>query len=98
MPRTTSNERDKLVSMRAPQGEWAVIDQAAAAVGKTRTAFVMDAAKRQAEDVLKDRTKFAFKGAGWDAFIAALDAPIDATERQRVAKLMSGRPMWQRTR
>jgi uncharacterized protein (DUF1778 family) len=84
------------VSMRAPQAEWAVIDQAAATLGKTRTAFVMDAAKRQAEDVLKDRTLFAFKGAAWDAFVKALDAPINATERKRVAKLMSGKPLWER--
>ena len=96
MSRTTTNERDKLVSMRAPQAEWAIIDQAAATVGKTRTAFVMDAAKRQAEDVLKDRTIFAFKGPAWEAFVEALDAPITATERERVARLMSERPLWER--
>lgn len=96
MSRTTSNQRDKLVSMRAPEAEWAVIDQAAAAVGKTRTAFVMDAAKHQAEDVLKDRTVFSFKGKAWDDFINALDAPIDKTERERVARLFSGQPLWER--
>ena len=96
MSRTTTNERDKLVSMRAPKAEWSMIDQAAATLGKTRTAFVMDAAKRQAKDVLKDRTQFAFKGAAWAAFANALDAPINPAERKRVAKLMSGRPLWDR--
>ena len=96
MSRTTTNERDKLVSMRAPQAEWSLIDQAAAIAGKTRTAFVIDAAKRQAEDVLKDRTKFAFNDTAWEAFIAALDVPIDDVERERVVRLMSGRPMWER--
>ena len=96
MSRTTTNERDKLVSMRAPKAEWILIDQAAAIAGKTRTAFVLDAAKREAEDVLKDRTHFTFEGTAWDAFAAALDAPIDPAERERVARLMSGRPLWER--
>ena len=53
-------ERDQSVSMRAPHAEWSVIDRAAAAVGKTRTAFVLEAAKRQAAEVLKERTLFVW--------------------------------------
>ena len=96
MSRTTHTDRDKLVSMRAPQAEWAIIDQAAATIGKTRTAFVMDAAKREAEDVLKDRSVFSFKSPAWEEFLSALDAPIDSDERDRVARLMTERPMWER--
>ena len=82
--------------MRAPQAEWAMIDQAAAAVGKTRTAFVLDAANREAEDVLKERVSFTFNEAGWAEFTTALDAPIDALELEQVARLLAEKPNWVR--
>ena len=96
MNKASQIERDKSVSMRAPQAEWAVIDRAAAAVGKTRTAFVLDAAKREAEDVLKERTNFVFSQAGWAELMETLDAPISSDERERVARLLARTPRWER--
>ena len=96
MTKTIRAERDRLVSMRAPRAEWSVIDRAAAAIGKTRTAFVLDAAKRQAEDVLKERTSFTFNAAQWVELTKALDAPVKATERKLVAKLLTEKPAWER--
>lgn len=85
-----------MVSMRVPQAEWALIDRAATASGKSRTAFVLDAAKRQAEDVLKERTAFTFTADEWKELITALDAPVSASERTKVAKLLAEKPMWER--
>lgn len=85
-----------MVSMRAPQAEWDLIDRAATASGKSRTAFVLDAAKRQAEDVLKERTAFTFTADEWKDLVTALDAPVSASERTKVAKLLSEKPMWER--
>ncbi len=89
-------ERDKMVSMRVPKSEWDLIDRAAVACGKTRTAFVLDAAKRQAEDVLKERTRFSFAADEWQALLAQLDAPVSPGERRKVAKLLTETPQWER--
>lgn len=96
MSRTTTRERDKMVSMRVPQAEWDMIDRAATATGKSRTAFVLDAAKRQAEDVLKERTSFVFTAEEWKGLTKALDAPVKASERKKVAQLLGEKPLWER--
>ncbi len=96
MSRTSTPERDKMVSMRVPQAEWDLIDRAATASGKTRTAFVLDAAKRQAEDTLKEQTAFTFASDEWADLVAALDAPVSRVERARIAKLLTERPQWER--
>ena len=96
MGRVNTLERNKMVSMRVPQAEWELIDRAATACGKSRTAFVLDAAKRQAEDVLKERTSFTFNAAEWDDLVSILDAPVKAAERKKVARLLSGNPAWER--
>jgi uncharacterized protein (DUF1778 family) len=96
MTRSTVQERDKMVSMRVPQAEWDMIDRAATATGKSRTAFVLDAARRQAEDVLKERTAFTFTADEWTGLTKALDAPVRASERKRVARLLGDKPMWAR--
>lgn len=96
MSRSSNQERDKMVSMRVPQAEWDLIDRAASATGKTRTAFVLEAAKREAEDVLKEQTAVVFTAAEWADLTAALDAPVGASERKKVAKLLGEKPMWER--
>jgi uncharacterized protein (DUF1778 family) len=96
MGQTTTKERDKMVSMRVPKSEWELIDRAAAACGKTRTSFVLDAAKRQAEDVLKDRTQFSFSAAEWKTLTAMLDAPVSASERKKVTRLLAEKPLWEK--
>ncbi|MCC6587352.1 MAG: DUF1778 domain-containing protein [Bryobacterales bacterium] len=53
----------------------ALIDQAAFLAGKNRTEFVLDAARRAAEEALLDRTVFAIDRKAYDEFLARLDAP-----------------------
>ena len=96
MPRAATPERDKMVSLRAPTPEWDLIDRAAAA-GKSRTAFVLDAAKRQAEDTLKERATVAFTAEEWRGLAKLLDAPVSASEQKKVARLLAERPAWEQT-
>jgi uncharacterized protein (DUF1778 family) len=60
-----------------------LIDRAAALVGKNRTDFVLDAARRAAEDALLDRTVFALNPKAYAEFLARLDAPPQPNERLR---------------
>ena len=52
-----------------------LIDRAAEIAGKNRTDFVLDAARRAAEDTLLDRTVFTFSPSAYRQFLARLDAP-----------------------
>jgi uncharacterized protein (DUF1778 family) len=60
-----------------------LIDRAAEMTGKTRTDFVLDAARHAAEDALLDRTVFTVSPAAYAAFLARLDAPPKPNERLR---------------
>lgn len=52
-----------------------LIDDAAAILGKTRTEFMIDSARRQAIDVLLDQRLFVLDADRYDAFRDALDNP-----------------------
>ena len=60
-----------------------LIDLAAGLAGKNRTEFVLDAARRAAEDALLDRTIFAVSPKAYGEFLARLDAPPQPNERLR---------------
>ena len=78
----TPPKRDTL-NLRIKADDRGLIDRAARLLGKTRTDFVLDAARRAAEDALLDRTVFAADEATFAAFVAKLDAPPQPSERLR---------------
>jgi uncharacterized protein (DUF1778 family) len=60
-----------------------LIDRAADLAGKNRTDFVLEAARRAAEDALLDRTVFTFSRAAYQEFLSRLDAPARPNKRLR---------------
>jgi uncharacterized protein (DUF1778 family) len=60
-----------------------LIDRAAELSGRNRTDFVLDAARRAAEDALLDRTVFAVDAKAYAEFVARLDAPPRPNPRLR---------------
>lgn len=58
-----------------------LIDRAAELAGKNRTDFVLDAARRAAEDTLLDRTVFTVSRKAYRQFLARLDAPPKPNKR-----------------
>lgn len=58
-----------------------LIDRAAKTLGKNRTDFVLDAARRAAEDALLDRTVLTVSPKAYVEFLARLDAPPQPNER-----------------
>ena len=77
-----SGKRDTL-NLRIKPEVRGLIDRAAELVGKNRTDFVLDAARRAAEDALMERTVFAFNAKVYRAFVARLDAPPKPNSRLR---------------
>jgi uncharacterized protein (DUF1778 family) len=58
-----------------------LIDRAAELAGKNRTDFVLDAARRAAEETLLDRTVFTVSRKEYREFLARLDAPPRPNKR-----------------
>jgi uncharacterized protein (DUF1778 family) len=71
-----------------------LIDRAAQLAGKNRTDFVLDAARRAAEDALLDRTVFSVSPKAYAEFLKRLDAPPQPNDRLR--RTMQAAPPWSR--
>lgn len=71
-----------------------LIDRAAELTGKNRTDFVLEAARRAAEDALLDRTVLTVDPKTYAAFVAKLDAPPKPNERLR--RTMRTAAPWER--
>lgn len=80
------------LNLRIPAAERGLIDRAAHASGKTRTDFILSAARRAAEEELLDRTIFVVSPAIYSKFLAMLDAPPRPNERLR--RTMQATPPW----
>ena len=80
------------ISIRAKAGQRDLIDQAANRLGRSRSDFMLEAACRQAEDVLLDQTYFALDAKSFAAFQAMLDKPPAPTDRLR--RTLKARAPW----
>ncbi len=82
------------LNLRIPQDARELIDQAAHALGKNRTEFILEASCRAAEDALLDRALLRVDDAAFAAFQAQLDQPAAPNERLR--RTMQSQPPWER--
>ena len=71
-----------------------LIDRAAQLAGKNRTDFVLEAARRAAEDALLDRTVFSVSPKAYAEFLKRLDAPPQTNPRLR--RTMQAKGPWDR--
>lgn len=71
-----------------------LIDDAAAVLGKTRTEFMIESARREAIDVLLDNRLFALDAGQYEAFVRALDNPPVPGPKLRA--LLRRVPAWQK--
>ena len=71
------------LNLRIKPEDRGLIDRAAKTLGKNRTDFVLDAARRAAEDALLDRTVFTVSPKAYAEFLARLDASPQPNERLR---------------
>jgi len=69
-----TNRTEKL-DLRLSTAAKKTLQAAASAERKSVSEFVLDTALSKAEERLADRRVFTLDAKGWDAFIAALDAP-----------------------
>lgn len=87
-------EKKTNINIRVSVETRTLIDTAAAAVGKTRTEFMLDSATQHAIDVLLDRTVFALGREQHDALMRVLQSPPKPSAALK--KLMSSKSPWEK--
>jgi uncharacterized protein (DUF1778 family) len=90
----TRQRRDVTINLRASQRQRAVIDRAAQTLGKNRSAFMLEAACREADAVLLDRRVFLLDEKAHKRFTAALDKP--PLENPKLRRLLASKAPWER--
>jgi uncharacterized protein (DUF1778 family) len=80
------------INIRAKARQRDLIDQAAARLGRSRSEFMLDAACRQAEDVLLDQAFFAVDAGVFGKFQKMVDHPLPPTDRLR--RLLKTKAPW----
>ncbi len=86
--------RDVTINLRANQRQRALIDQAAQALGRNRSDFMLEAACREADAVLADRRFFLLDEKAYKRFAAALDKP--PADNPRLRRLLASKSPWGR--
>lgn len=80
------------LNLRIPAHDRSLIDRAAQSSGKTRTDFILGAARRAAEEALLDQSLFLVSQSTYAKFMAMLDAP--AKPNARLRRTMKATPPW----
>lgn len=83
MTASLSAPRRDTLNLRIKPEERGLIDRAATLTGKTRTDFVLEAARRAAEEALLDRAVLAVSAEAYAAFLTKLDEPAQPNARLR---------------
>jgi uncharacterized protein (DUF1778 family) len=82
------------VNLRMRTETRSLIDRAARMLGRTRSDFMIEAARRAAEDALLDQTVIEVDRERYEQFLAALDRPPQPNEKLRAT--MAATPLWER--
>jgi uncharacterized protein (DUF1778 family) len=82
------------INLRIEAGTRQLIDDAAGVLGKTRTEFMIESARRHAIDVLLDQRLFALESDRYGAFVEALDRPH--APGPKLSDLLRRVPAWQK--
>ncbi|MGE0719952.1 MAG: DUF1778 domain-containing protein [Alphaproteobacteria bacterium] len=87
-------QRTDTIQIRATPETKALLTRAASLRGQRLSEFMLDSARRRAEETVLDQRAFFLDATGYDRFVALLDAPptVDQTARRRLTR----RPLWER--
>ncbi len=87
-----SEVKTHAVNLRVRSDTRSLIDRAARVHGKSRSDFMIDAARRAAEDALLDQTLVRVDGATYEHFLEILDKPPAG---KGFEKLMQAKNPWE---
>ena len=93
MPKTQTKEAVS-INIRAKTKQRDLIDQAANRLGRSRSDFMLEAACREAENVLLDQAFFTVDEGTFAKFQALLDQPLPPTDKLR--RLLKTKAPWEK--
>ena len=88
-----SARKDDVIQIRASAETKAVLNRAAALRGQKLSEFMLDSARRQAEEALLDQRAFFLDSKAHEKFLALLDSPPKLNKRLKA--LMKRKPVWE---
>ena len=91
--RQETQRRGVTINLRAPAPLRDLIDRAAALLGKSRSEFMLESARRSAEDVLLDQAVFPLGQRKFEDFIAILERPPKPSEKLK--ELLKTKAPWE---
>ena len=94
LERHSPSETKGSINLRIETQTRQLIDDAAHALGKTRTEFMIDSARTSAINVLLDQRLFVLASDKYDVFVNALDNPPAPGPKLRA--LMQRVPAWKK--
>jgi uncharacterized protein (DUF1778 family) len=94
MTPASPSRKDDVIQIRASAGTKALLNQAASLRGQKLSEFMLDSARRQAEETILDQRAFFLEADTHDKFMALLDAPAPISEDVR--RRMARKPAWER--
>ena len=93
-PRDEAQRRDVNINLRAPAQVKELIDRAARLLGKSRSEFMLDSARKCAEDVLLDQRIFGLDEKSHAALLKSLSEPPKPAAKLR--KLLASKSPWEK--
>ena len=88
-----SGGKSETLKIRVEAGQRELIDLAAQALGKTRSAFMLEVAQKAAKETLLDQVFFSANDEQWAAFNEALERPTQKNEK--LAKMLRAKTPWE---
>jgi uncharacterized protein (DUF1778 family) len=89
------SNRDTAINLRARGTDRDLIDRAAQAQGKTRSEFMLEAARERARQVLVDQVFFQLDVRAFKRFNKLLDTPVGASSK-RLIDLLKRKAPWEK--
>jgi uncharacterized protein (DUF1778 family) len=89
----TVMKRQAAINLRALPAQRALIDRASQICGKSRTDFVLEAACREAENILSDQRLFFLDEQAFASFEESLIAPVK--DNPALRKLLTSPAPWE---
>ena len=92
--RRSPSRKDEVIQIRASLETKAILNRAAALRGQKLSEFMLDSARRQAEESILDQRNFFLDPKAHEDFLAMLDRPVKPNKKLRA--IMKRRPSWGR--
>lgn len=89
-----SARKDDVIQIRASAGMKAILTRAASLRGQKLSEFMLDSARREAEDAILDQRTFFLDAEAHQGFLDTLDNPPAPSEALK--ELMRRKPAWDR--